>query len=225
MTELKLRVVSAVILAGMALASAWWGGWVFVLVWGVLSGLILAEWLKIVWGKPGWLLWAASGIAYALALFLSMWLLRGDSYLGLVAILFLFAVVWATDILAYFAGRTFGGPKLAPRISPKKTWSGMIGGVVGGVVAGLLLLKVAGLEFRMMHAVLAAVLSLASVFGDLFESAFKRRFAVKDSGHLIPGHGGFMDRLDGFLVAAAVAALIGVMHAGFSAAASGLLEW
>lgn len=225
MGELGLRIISAVILAGMALASAWWGGAVFVIVWGALAGLVLVEWLKIVWSKPARLIWAVSGVAYALALFLSMWLLRSDDRMGFIAVLFLFAIVWATDVLAYFTGRTFGGPKLAPRISPKKTWSGMIGGVAGGTAAGLLLLALAGLEVRWIHAGLAALLSLASVGGDLFESAFKRHFAVKDSGQLIPGHGGFMDRLDGFLVAAAVAALIGILHAGFSAAASGLLEW
>jgi phosphatidate cytidylyltransferase len=154
-----------------------------------------------------------------------MWLLRSDPRLGLVAVLFLFSIVWVADVLAYFTGRAFGGPKLAPRISPKKTWSGMVGGLLGGTAAGLLLLALSGLEVRWIHAVLAALLSVASVLGDLFESAFKRHFAVKDSGHLIPGHGGFMDRLDGFLVAAALAALIGVLHAGLSAAATGLLEW
>lgn len=225
MGELGLRVISAVILAGMAVASAWWGGAVFVIVWGTLAGLVLVEWLKIVWNKPGQLVWTFSGIAYALALFVSMWLLRSDERLGFIAVLFLFAIVWATDVLAYFTGRAFGGPRLAPRISPKKTWSGMIGGVAGGTAAGLALLALVGLEVRWIHILLAAVLSLASVGGDLFESAFKRHFAVKDSGQLIPGHGGFMDRLDGFLVAAAVAALIGILHAGFSAAASGLLEW
>lgn len=225
MGELGLRVVSAIVLAVMALGSAWWGGTLFIAVWAALSAFVLAEWLTITRGKPGFAGWALAGLVYAGSLFVAMWLLRGDARYGLVAVLFLFAVVWATDVMAYFSGRTFGGPKLAPRISPKKTWSGMVGGVVGGVAAGLALLALAGLSLRGGHVVIAALLSLVSVAGDLFESAFKRHFDVKDSGHLIPGHGGFMDRLDGFLVAAAVAALVGVMRGGPASAATGLLAW
>jgi len=142
---------------------------------------------------------------------------REHPRLGLVAILWMFAVVWLTDIAAYFAGRRFGGPKLWPRVSPKKTWSGFFGGLVAGVAAGGIVVLVAGrfgvaapVSFAIV-VLLSAVASVLSQLGDLGESALKRRFGAKDSGVLIPGHGGVMDRLDGFWAAAA---LIGLVLAG-----------
>jgi phosphatidate cytidylyltransferase len=225
MSELQLRVVSAIVLAVLAIGSAWLGGMVFVLVWGIMALIVVQEWMTITRIKPGFAFWGSAGIVYAAALFFSVLALRGDARFGLAAIFFLFAIVWATDVFAYFAGRAIGGPKLAPRISPKKTWSGMIGGVVGGIAAGLLLLMLFSLQVKPVHALLAGALSLASVGGDLFESAFKRKFNVKDSGTLIPGHGGFMDRLDGFIFAAALGAAIGITRAGTAGAATGLLDW
>lgn len=225
MSELQMRILSAVVLAAFALGSAWLGGWIFALVWAALALIVLQEWLSIVRGKPGFALWGLGGVVYATALFFSVLALRGDAHLGLEAIFFLFAIVWATDVFAFFSGRTFGGPKLAPRISPKKTWSGMIGGVLGGIGAGLLVLIAFSAPLRPTHLLIAGLLALGAVGGDLFESLFKRRFQVKDSGHLIPGHGGFMDRLDGFVFAAILAAIIGIARAGLPAAASGLLAW
>lgn len=225
MSELQLRILSAIVLAVFALGSAWLGGWIFALVWAVLALIVLQEWLSIVRGKRDFALWGLGGLIYATALFFSVLVLRNDIRLGLEAIFFLFAIVWATDIFAFFAGRAFGGPKLAPRISPKKTWSGMVGGVLGGIAAGLLVLFLFSVPLAPVHALIAGLLSLGSVGGDLFESFFKRRFKVKDSGHLIPGHGGFMDRLDGFVFAAIMAAMIGIARAGVPGAASGLLAW
>jgi phosphatidate cytidylyltransferase len=118
-----------------------------------------------------------------------------------------------------------GGPKLLPRVSPKKTWSGAIGGLAGAVLAAVAVAGAAGLSGLFAIALVAAILSVAAQAGDLFESQLKRRFGVKDSGHLIPGHGGLMDRLDGFVVAAAVAALIGILRGGVEAPARGLLVW
>jgi phosphatidate cytidylyltransferase len=152
-------------------------------------------------------------------------LLRGDVEYGSVAIVFLFAIVWTTDILGYFVGRFVGGPKLWPRVSPKKTWSGAIGGAGGAVIAGLAVAHYAHVANPLAVGALALVLSAASQGGDLFESAFKRRFGVKDAGHVIPGHGGIMDRLDGFLAAVVVAAIIGVGRGGLDAPARGLLMW
>jgi phosphatidate cytidylyltransferase len=133
--------------------------------------------------------------------------------------------VWLTDIAAYFVGRSVGGPKLMPSVSPNKTWSGAIGGALTGVAGGLLVawLFSAG-NFAALAAV-ALVLSIASQIGDLLESAFKRRFSAKDASSLIPGHGGLMDRLDGFLTAAVVAALIGLVQGGFGAPGRGLMVW
>lgn len=169
--------------------------------------------------------WAAAGIVYAAAVLIPAVMLRNDTMLGLVAILWLFAIVWAGDTGAYFAGRMIGGPKLAPRVSPSKTWSGALGGTVAGIVAGSLVVVLAGLDWTPVHILLALVVSVAAQVGDLLESAFKRRFGVKDASSLIPGHGGMMDRLDGFLVAAAVALMIGLIHGGTAAPAVGLLRW
>ena len=130
---------------------------------------------------------------------------------GLLAILFLFAVVWATDIFAYFVGRSLGGPKLAPAISPGKTQSGAIGGTVGGVLAGIALAAFAGLGNLPLLALVALLLSIVSQVGDLFESWVKRRHGVKDSGNIIPGHGGVMDRVDGLVAAAFALYAIGSM--------------
>jgi phosphatidate cytidylyltransferase len=142
-----------------------------------------------------------------------------------VAVLWLFAVVWAEDTGAYFAGRLIGGPKLAPRISPNKTWAGAVGGTVAAIIAGSAVVILAGIEWKAMHALVAFVVSVAAQIGDLIESAIKRRFGVKDASALIPGHGGMMDRVDGFLIAAAAGLAIGIAHAGPAAPAAGLLSW
>ncbi len=162
-------------------------------------------------------LWAATGFGYAALVALVPTILRDRPDLGLLSVVWMFGVVWTTDIAAYFAGRAFGGPKLAARVSPKKTWSGFIGGLVGATLVGTLVVHL-GRRFGaeppiglLWVAVVSAFASVASQIGDLAESGLKRRFGAKDSGHLIPGHGGVMDRLDGF---AAVALLCGVALAG-----------
>jgi phosphatidate cytidylyltransferase len=169
--------------------------------------------------------WVAAGIPYAGLISMAPVLLRSDVGYGLAAILFLFGVVWATDILAYFVGRAIGGPKLAPRISPKKTWSGAIGGTAAAIAVAIVVAKMAGLSGTLALASVAVMLSVVAQAGDLFESALKRRFDAKDSGHLIPGHGGLMDRLDGFVTAATLAALIGLARGGLEAPAGGLMVW
>jgi len=170
-------------------------------------------------------IWVAAGIPYAGALGVAPIVLRSDGENGFLAIMFLFAIVWATDILAYFVGRALGGPKLMPRISPKKTWSGAFAGGVAAILAGVAIAKSAGLAGLGPVAIIAVLLSVVAQAGDLFESALKRRFGAKDSSHLIPGHGGLMDRLDGFVTAALLAALIGLVRGGFEAPGRGLLLW
>lgn len=169
--------------------------------------------------------WIAAGVPYAGALGVAPIVLRSDNGEGFLAIIFLFAVVWTTDIAAYFAGRAIGGPKLMPRVSPNKTWSGAIGGTLAAVVVALALAKVTALTGLFAITMLAVILSICAQGGDLFESFLKRRFGAKDSGHLIPGHGGLMDRLDGFVTASVVAALIGLLRGGFEAPGRGLLVW
>jgi phosphatidate cytidylyltransferase len=169
--------------------------------------------------------WVAGGIPYAGALALAPIVLRADDADGFLAVIFLFAIVWTTDISAYFAGRALGGPKLMPQVSPNKTWAGAVGGLIASVVVTLALAKMAGLTALFALAMLAVVLSVFAQGGDLFESFLKRRFHAKDSGHLIPGHGGLMDRLDGFVSASVAAALIGLARGGFEAPGHGLLVW
>ena len=156
-------------------------------------------------------LWVPAGLAYAGLSGVSLAYLRDGDQAGLDAILFLFAVVWATDICAYFVGRSLGGPKLAPAISPGKTQSGAIGGIVGGVIAGIAFAAFAGLSNFRRSLLVAFLLSAISQVGDLFESWVKRRHGVKDSGNLIPGHGGVMDRVDGLVAAAFALYAIGLM--------------
>jgi phosphatidate cytidylyltransferase len=169
--------------------------------------------------------WTAAGIPYSGLLGMAPIVLRNDDQYGFLAIVFLFAVVWATDIVAYFVGRAVGGPKLAPRISPKKTWSGAVGGTVAAVAAALAVAIAAGLPNLPAVGLIAVAASALAQAGDLFESALKRRFGAKDSSHLIPGHGGLMDRLDGFVAAAVLATLIGLIHGGVEEPARGLLVW
>lgn len=169
--------------------------------------------------------WAAAGVIYAGAAFFGPALLRRDAEFGFAAFLFLAATVWATDTCAFALGRAIGGPLLWPRVSPNKTWSGAIGGLAGGVAGGTLVAYADGLGRLAVVGVIAVVLSALAQGGDLLESAIKRHFGAKDTSQLIPGHGGLMDRLDGFLVAAAAAMLIGIARQGTTAAAHGLLVW
>jgi phosphatidate cytidylyltransferase len=267
--ELILRVCSALVLAPLALAIAYFGGWSFAGFWGLAALAVWWEWTGLVapesprlWlvagsipivlalammasaqpvaavlvvtlgmfglaltapaGRRGWI---AAGVPYAGAIVLAPVLLRDDVGSGFIAIVFLFAIVWATDILAYFIGRAVGGPKLMPQVSPKKTWSGAIGGAVGASAVALAIADIQNVPLTVALALVAAALSIASQCGDLFESFVKRRFGAKDSGRLIPGHGGVMDRLDGFVAAALVAAVIGLWRGGLEHPARGLLWW
>jgi phosphatidate cytidylyltransferase len=168
--------------------------------------------------------WSAAGFLYAAAALVASVLLRLDPDAGLVALIFVLLVVWVTDIGGYFAGRGIGGPKLWPRVSPKKTWAGALGGFAGSLViaAGF---AAFGFGKPLPLLLLAAILSVASQLGDLFESAVKRRFGVKDSSHIIPGHGGLLDRLDGFVAAIVLAALFGICRGGVDGVGRALMIW
>lgn len=260
MSNLQLRVISAIVLATAVLAVTWLGGGAFRVLMALMAALMFYEWsamsrgeggvrhhlvaaiclaavlIGVVIGYPatgllvllavsvalsivenklaGQGMWVPAGLAYAGLSGLSLAFLRGDDHAGLLAILFLFVVVWATDICAYFVGRSLGGPKLAPSISPGKTQSGALGGTIGGVLAGMILAIYAGLPNVPLLALIAFVLSVVSQMGDLFESWVKRRHGVKDSGKIIPGHGGVMDRVDGLVAAALALYAVGALMAG-----------
>jgi phosphatidate cytidylyltransferase len=267
--ELVLRVCSALVLVPLAILTAYLGGWLFAVFWGIAGLGVLWEWTTLVTAadRRGVLMgsavalvlalglaatgypraavivlamgalgtavlapadrrsWVAAGLPYAGALAVAPIVLRSDSSDGFLAMVFLFAIVWATDIAAYFVGRVVGGPKLMPSVSPKKTWSGAVGGMLAAVAVAIAVAKAAALTGTLEIAVLAVALSVFAQAGDLFESSLKRRFGAKDSSHLIPGHGGLMDRLDGFVSAAVVAVLIGLARGGLEAPGRGLLVW
>ncbi|MCA6114114.1 phosphatidate cytidylyltransferase [Bradyrhizobium sp. WSM 1738] len=168
--------------------------------------------------------WAAAGFLYAAAAEIASVLVRFDPENGFAALMFVLLIVWVTDSGGYFAGRGIGGPKLWPRVSPKKTWAGAIGGFAASLaVAGGFAAFDLGRAGPLL--LLSAVLSVVSQLGDLLESAVKRRFGVKDSSHIIPGHGGLMDRLDGFVAAVVVAALLGFLRGGADGVGRGVMVW
>jgi len=241
--DLRLRVLSALVLLPVGLGCLWLGGWAWTALVILASLGMVAEWLALcrlpmlalgtgavpfavftacvlsalvqvptalIWLVIGtgivWLrmrqLTPAFGVIYIGLPAVSLIWLRDSADVGRGDVLFVLLVVWATDIAAYLAGRLIGGPRLAPAISPGKTWSGAAGGLIGALLVGWS----AAPGLAMLP--LAAVLSVAAQAGDLMESGLKRRFGVKDSGKLIPGHGGLLDRLDGVLTAAPAAALL-----------------
>jgi phosphatidate cytidylyltransferase len=265
--NLLVRVAAALVLAPVAIAIAYAGGW----PWAVLVTLaaigLYVEWLTIIGVareariagsgavalaiagvclataridaalvvlalglaaiallSPRQRIWATAGYCYAAAAEIASVLVRLDQVYGFVALILILLVVWVTDIGGYFAGRGLGGPKLWPRVSPKKTWAGAIGGfaaslaVSGGFAAF-------GLGRPGSFLLLGAALSVVSQAGDLFESAVKRRFGVKDSSHMIPGHGGLLDRLDGYVAAVVMAAIFGLLRGGVDGVGRGLMVW
>ena len=273
--NLLMRIAAALVLAPLAIAAAYVGGWFWIVLATAAAIGLCVEWLTVIgaererpvmlsgpvalamagvllglgWIRISWLVlalgllavvlrsgqprrWTAAGFCYAAAALMASVLVRHDAAMGFVALLFVLAVVWASDIGGYFAGRGIGGPKLWPKVSPKKTWAGAIGGFAASLaVAALFVIfdphrgdALLALRTTPLLA-LAAVLSIAAQFGDLFESAVKRRFGVKDSSHLIPGHGGLMDRLDGFIAAIVLAAIVGLLRGGADGIARGLMIW
>lgn len=164
--------------------------------------------------RGGVSLWRLCGVPYLILPVLALYYLRTEPLLGVVAIIWLLMVVWSTDTFAYFAGRLIGGPKLSPRFSPKKTWSGLLSGMVGAAISATIVAYWADLPGLLWAGGLGAVAAAISQVGDIFESACKRHFNVKDSGTLIPGHGGILDRVDGLLFAAVFCAGVGYARHG-----------
>ena len=220
---LVTRVLSALVLAPIAIVAVYFGGWLFAAFWALAAAAVLWEWAGLVGVRNFG--WVAVGIFYAAAMFIAPVVLRADAQFGMAVILLLFAVVWTTDIVGYFAGRAIGGPKLAPSVSPKKTWSGAIAGLVVAVLIVVLATRFIPQAKVGVLIALTIVLSIVSQAGDLAESALKRHFGAKDASQIIPGHGGVMDRLDGFWAATLCAAIIGVARGGLAEPGRGLLIW
>jgi phosphatidate cytidylyltransferase len=167
--------------------------------------------------------WSYIGIPYVALPVLAFSHLRADADWGIQAIVWCLVIVWAADILAYFAGRIIGGPKLVPKLSPKKTWAGLGGAITGAGLASILFSYVWNLNYLPL-ALLAALFAVLEQGGDIFESSLKRAYGVKDSGNLIPGHGGVLDRVDGLVSVVLAAFIVGYLHNSGSAAA-GLVHW
>ena len=163
--------------------------------------------------------WPMIGVVYVALPAIACIYLRGDSDFGRAVIVWLFIVVWATDAGAYFVGRALGGPRLAPSISPGKTWAGLIGGIAAAAIAAAVAVMVMGLMPVFFLILASAGIAVLAQLGDLSESLVKRRFDAKSSGQLIPGHGGMLDRVDGFILAAPVVAGLSLLNNG------GALTW
>ncbi len=174
-------------------------------------------------GESRW--WRVIGLCVYGAVILSALILRGDTQAGILACIYLGTVVWMTDSAAFFAGRQIGGEKLAPEISPSKTWSGALGGLALGTGAGLIVWIIVTDSPWWIGLLIAIGISVLGQAGDLAESAIKRHFRIKDSGDIIPGHGGLMDRMDSLTFGVLLVLLIGSLHMGINAVAQGLLYW
>jgi phosphatidate cytidylyltransferase len=208
MSELALRTASGVVMVVVALLAAWQGGYVFAVLAAAAATAVFYEWTRLVkgWGAS----WYLGGFAYALISALALLWVRehADPSIaqgGRILTFWIFILVWSTDIGAYVTGRSIGGPKLAPAISPGKTWAGFYGGIAAATVLAGAWAWFTGLNPVVL--LLAPLFSVASQGGDLFESWLKRRAGVKDSGRLLPGHGGVFDRLDGLLPVAILTAI------------------
>lgn len=266
-SALGLRILSALVLAPIAIAAVWFGSpWLPLLI--AAAGAVMAwEWARLCRGghvgmggaaligvvvvaiaaaatvgvavavvlgllgtgalfvvagrdeggaDPRWLVLGALWVALPCVLF--VWLARaGDD--GRLMVLWIFAIVWATDIGAYVVGRSVGGPRLAPRWSPGKTWAGLVGGIVCAALAGWGTAGILGISPALPLVLVSAGLAIVEQFGDLAESVAKRRFGVKDSSGLIPGHGGLLDRLDGLLAVIPAVALLSLVGGG------SVLQW
>ena len=209
MKELATRTAVGILLIAIALVEALLGGWPFAILVAVVATVMYLEWTRIVagWGV-GWKLF---GFIYCLLPAVALlWIRERAEYQGIGSgfdlLIWVFLVVWSTDIGAYFAGRAIGGPKLAPAISPNKTIAGLIGGVVAAALIAGAWASAVDLPRALLW--LAPPLAVAAQAGDLFESGLKRRAGVKDSGTWLPGHGGLLDRLDGLVPVAVLTAVL-----------------
>lgn len=209
MRELATRTAVGLILIAIALVEAYLGGWPFAVLVALMASIIYLEWLRIVgdWGPK----WRVFGFFYCLLPAISLLWIReraGPEGIGshFDLLVWVFVIVWATDIGAYFVGRAIGGRKLAPSISPNKTIAGAVGGLLGAFALAGAWAWIEQMPVQLLW--LALPMSAAAQAGDLFESGLKRRAGIKDSGTWLPGHGGLLDRLDGLVPVAVLTAAL-----------------
>jgi len=211
MSEVAIRTISGIAMILVALAAVVVGGYAFAILAAAVATAVFYEWTRL---TKGWgIAWYIAGFLYAaLAALALLWIReRADQADGLRLVLWVFIVVWSVDIGAYFSGRAIGGPKLAPSISPGKTWAGFYGGVAAATLLGGAWVLYTGLH--PVQLLLAPLFAAAAQGGDLFESWMKRRSGVKDSGRWLPGHGGVFDRVDGLLPVAILTAIAAIAGA------------
>jgi phosphatidate cytidylyltransferase len=199
-SDLRNRIVSGIVMIVLGVLAICFFKSLFFLLIITITILMTSEWLELTKTAPmaDKRKWRLTGFIYILLPMFSVLKLREDDYHIL---LWMFAVIVATDTFAYFAGKNFGGPKLMPKVSPNKTWAGLAGGVAASMIIGFLssFMFVGGILFFIFT---SAILSVIEQGSDLLESKFKRTFGVKDSGSIIPGHGGILDRFDGMMLVA-----------------------
>ena len=206
-----LRVVSAAVLGPLAFAAIWYGfPWLDLLA-ALAAPVMVSEVLRLTRGQP---IRRVLAIGYVLAAIVALLWLRHQPGLGRQTVVWIVVCVWATDIGAYVVGRSAGGAKLAPRISPGKTWSGLVGGMAWAAVGSAAVGWAFGVGETMSLALIGAALAVVDQLGDLLESAAKRRAGMKDSGTLIPGHGGLLDRVDGLVAVVVAVAMIRLFVGG-----------
>ena len=256
--NLRLRIISGLVMAPVAIVLVWLGGWYF-LGLTIVAGLLMnVEWDRLCQGSGKgihvWLLagtivasgvllqldqmywslgiagvgslasagmrggrhmvWTLMGSIYIIVPILALIWLRREPSTGLATVVWLLFVVWATDTGAYVFGRLIGGPKMAPGISPNKTWAGLLGGAATAALIGFPAGWLVGVQSFKYLVVAGAILAIVGQIGDVFESSIKRHFNVKDSGTIIPGHGGLFDRLDSLLFVAVVYAAVIILSGG-----------
>ncbi len=202
---LALRLLSAAVLGPLLLAAVWFGYPWIDLVAALAAPLMLFEWTRLTRGNP---VLRVLAWGYTLAAVTALLWIRHQPSLGRETLIWILVCIWATDIGAYFVGRAAGGAKLAPRISPGKTWAGLIGGMAWSAMASAAVGYAFGLGETLPLALIGAGLAVVGQLGDLLESAAKRRAGVKDSGRLIPGHGGLLDRVDGLIAVLVAVGLV-----------------
>ncbi len=210
-------------IAGLAAALLSPGGWALASIGIIVVMTLISASLRRRQSSEVNVWWATSGVPYVALPAMALALLRSDTDWGWNALLWVALVVWATDIGAYFAGRIIGGPKLAPQLSPKKTWAGLLGGMAAAGAVSYAVCSYLSLP-QLVPSLIAPLLAVVAQAGDIYESALKRHFNLKDASNLIPGHGGVLDRVDGLVAAAVVAAVVGFLHNPESVA-KGLLLW